>query len=165
VATHGLLDQKIDRALADLKGHQHPAAAEVALGRKAVFAAQVTVVRYVQAHGFDRGIPQHIAELLVLIFGIQQAGTIQLEQLLIGLVNFGFRESPEKISFDLLRLLFRYTVRKRIQHQVGQLIKHMNCSTVGIEDNVISVQVIFVYHISFSIRTKWKGQNSVPSII
>ena len=53
------LHQKIDGGLADGERHQHPRAVKITGGSKTVFAAQIAVVRNVQAKRFDGAAPAH----------------------------------------------------------------------------------------------------------
>ena len=67
VARPGLFNQKVDSFFRNFQRHQHSAAAKVSLCRKAIFAAQITIVRNVQAHGFDGSVRHHCGKLFVLV--------------------------------------------------------------------------------------------------
>ena len=53
ISAAGALYEHVQRGLGGLKGHQHAPAVEFARFGKAIGAAQIAVVRDVQAHGFD----------------------------------------------------------------------------------------------------------------
>ena len=58
--------QKIDGSLSDGERHQHARTVKIAGGSKAVFTAQVAIMRNMQAERFDRAAAAHLGRFLLL---------------------------------------------------------------------------------------------------
>ena len=65
----GVLDKEIYSRLADFKRHELSAVAEIALSGKAILAAEIAVMRYVEAHRLYRRLGEHIRKGSVGILG------------------------------------------------------------------------------------------------
>ena len=78
-ALAGVRHQPVNRRLADLVGQQLALAhAEVARRREAVLAAQVAVMRRVQAHGFHHARLGHLLHVIIIIRGVERAEFFEL---------------------------------------------------------------------------------------
>ncbi len=146
----GTADQKIDRALRYLRRHQHPSAAEIPLRGEAIAAAQVTVVGDVEAHGFDRGVFQHGSEFFIIVGGKELSFPVQLPDLPVGFPQNGFAVAALQSREHLSGRLVRHAVVQIVEHFKRRVVKDMDRAAVRIQNQMVAVEGIWMYHKFFS---------------
>ena len=145
-----VLNEEIHGALAHLKAHEGTLALITALGSKAVGAVQVTGVGHMQAESFDHGVAvlkvkRHIlvdirAPQLARLF---QGGDIvdalaQVSLCDVGTVAIFFHHGRHD--------LVRGVVCIHSDHVIRHIVHHMHGTAAGIQHDVISIQLILMYH-------------------
>ena len=139
-------NQEVDGLLPHLQGHLHPVAgAKVPCPGKAVIAPQVAVVGDVQAHGFNGGKHHAVGELAIVIGGKEGALAVQLQHPPVGLLH-----RLPAISGVFFRQGGGADLRQGGLYLLGQpvekLVHHVDPAAVDIQNNVVSVHLIAVYH-------------------
>ena len=146
----GVLDQEIHGPFADLKAHQGAVALIAALRSEAVGAVQVAGVSHMQTQRLDHSvavleIEGHVgvgvgAPQLARLF---QRGHILQALTQVGLGHIGaVAVLFEHGGYDLVRGVFLVHCDDIIRH----IIHHMHRAAAGIQHDVITVQLILMYH-------------------
>ena len=152
VAVAGIFEQIVDRLFAHLRGHQLALAAKIAGGGKAVGAAQVAVVRDVQAHGLDRRGDHHVCKLLIVVRREELAIVVHLVDFAVGFLqliaakaSFQRRKNCRRIC--LFQLFCNFAVKgarqkfrvQQLDHIIYHFVDDMDRPAVDIHDDVVSI--------------------------
>ena len=148
VVTHaGTRDNKVDGLLGDLGRHDLAALTKVAGGCKAVLAAQVAVVRYMQAQSLDRCIHRNVAAYVdVVILREQLTGLFQLVQLVICLADL-VRGVVRQGVDDALRTGITHVFIQQSGHCIADIIEQMYRARVDIEHEIQPFFLITMNHL------------------
>ena len=145
-----VLNEEIHGALAHLKAHEGTLALITALGSKAVGAVQVTGVGHMQAESFDHGVAvlEVKCHILVDIRAPQLARLFQGGDIIDALAQVFLGDvGPVAIFFHHGRHdLVRGVVCIHGDHIIRHIVHHMYGTAAGIQHDVISIQLILMYH-------------------
>ena len=143
-ARSGALDDEVDGGFGGVRIHQKAAGAEIAGGSKAVFAAEIAVVGYVQAQRLDGRVPDdRHGGIDIVRVGEQFAAGNELLQLPIA---FFQRRAA------VLRQFFADCVQgcgfvlHGLYHRIGGVVQDMDGAAVDIHCDVLSQQRKGMYH-------------------
>ena len=146
-----VLDQEIHGALAHLEAHKGAVAVVAALGGKAVGAAQVAGVRHMQAQRLDHGaavleVERHV---FVDIGAPQLAGFLQAGHVVDALaqVLFGDVRAAAVFVHHSRDDLVGSVILIHGNDVIGHVIHHMHRTAAGVQHDVITVQLILMYHV------------------
>ena len=154
----GVFHQEIQRALSGLETHQSRGAVELALRGETVFAAQIARMCHEQTERLDHGISLFHVILVILVDilckelpGIPQLLDIRKDvcRVLFG-QSFGaifFLEQPPGLFLCLPLVEVLYGV-------VGRLVRNVDASAEDIQHDIVSVELILMYHLHFLFFTK-----------
>ena len=151
-----VLDQEIHGALAHLEAHKGAVAVVAALGGKAVGAAQVAGVRHMQAQRLDHGaavleVERHV---FVDIRAPQLAGFLQAGHVVDALaqVLFGDVRAAAVFVHHSRDDLVGSVILIHGNDVIGHVIHHMHRTAAGVQHDVITVQLILMYHFTLHSR-------------
>ena len=154
----GIGNQKIQSLLSCLIAHQRPASVVFSFLRKAVAAGQIAVMGDMKAQCFYHcGTLFEINDLVLIgIFREKRSLVFQHLHIIQHFPDILFRPSVLQLCHDILRS----AVLIQAYHLIGQLIHHMNSSAVHIQNNVVTVVIIAMYHF----RTPYVYKNKILSV-
>ena len=146
-----VLDQEIHGALAHLEAHKGAVAVVAALGGKAVGAAQVAGVRHMQAQRLDHGaavleVERHV---FVDIRAPQLAGLFQAGDVLDALaqVLFGDIRTVAVLCHHGGNDLVGSVLGVHGDDVIGHIIHDVHRTAAGVQHDVITIQLILMYHL------------------
>ena len=154
LAVGGALDKEVDSLLAGLGGHNAALAAEVALLREAVLAAEVAVVGNVQAHGLYRGLDHCVAVLFVVVLGEERAVPVELVKLGVALAHFVF-EVLRKLCGEVSGHFLGHGGVNEVEHVVRAVVGEVDSAAVDVEHYVVAELFELVYHRNFAFLCKY----------
>ena len=153
LASHRLLYQKIYCFSAGFRRHYLSSRAEIAGRSKAVFAAEIAVVRNVQAHCLYRRFNGDIRVFAVLVLTEQDLVFVQLIYLCIALAHIFFGELFQ-ISDKALRHLLGKRGLETAHHFIYKLIDDMHAAAVHINYNIVLALFESVYRIGHNLSAR-----------
>ena len=145
-AASGIGNEEIQGLLAHLVRHQRSAAMVLALLRKAVAAGQIAVMGDVQAQGLDysRTLLEINDFILICIFRKEDALTGQLLHIFQHLADVALGPAVLQFRDNLIRLT---GLVYQADNLVSQLVHHMDSPAVHVQDDVISIIIVTMYHV------------------
>ena len=151
-ALAGVLDQKVQGALAHLKAHNGPLAVVLALTCKAIGAVQVAGVRHVQAQGLDD------PGALFLEFARHGRKGVRCEELPLVLEGGDLVIAALDLRGGELRVLFTHGGEDGLpalalvqgDAVVGQLVYRVDGTGADVQHDVVAAQLILMDHRCFS---------------
>ncbi len=144
-AVCGLFYQKVDSLAPYLRRHYAALAAEIAGLRKAVFAAQIAVVRHVQAHRFHGAFHHSFRILFVIVLREKLTVFIQRVQLTVcftDILRGVLRELFGKLRWHFLRHRRAYEV----QHIESAVVHNVDGVAVAVYYDIISQLLKLMNH-------------------
>ena len=154
LAVGGALDKEVDSLLAGFGGHNAALAAEVALLREAVLAAEVAVVGNVQAHGLYRGLDHCVAVLFVVVLGEERAVLVELVKLGVALAHFVFGVL-RKLCGEVSGHFLGHGGVNEVEHVVRAVVGEVDSAAVDVEHYVVAELFELVYHRNFAFLCKY----------
>ena len=139
-------DNEVDRLLRDLGRHDLAALTKVAGGREAVFAAQIAVVRDVQAERLDRCADRNIAaDVNVVVLREKLACLFQLVQLAVCLAHVVRRVLRQRLD-NALRALLGHVLVDQTGNRIADIVEQMDCAGVDVQDKVQTFFLVTMDH-------------------
>ena len=152
-AAAGVIHQKVQSLLANLKAHQRTVSMVFSLAGEAVGAVQVAGVRHMQAqrlHHIAGALLERAGHVREGVGGIELPGALQR-------VHIG-NAVPQLLLRHILALavflhhrrydLIRRVVGVKCNDVIGYLVHCMNGAGAGVQHDVVAVQLILMYHSS-----------------
>ena len=149
-AAAGILDEEIECLAADLIAHERTAAHVFALVGKAVFAAEVAVMRHMQAERFHHGVALLEIDHGIAVRIVAEQGAVLLQGAHVAddLLHLTARDFGA-IGIALQhggRDLLRRVILPHGDHVVGEIVHHMDAAAVHIQHNIVTVAFILMNH-------------------
>ena len=144
-ARAGVLDEEIERALADLETHERPLAVVLALAGEAVGTAEVAGVGDMETEGlYDPGRALVVrGELLVVVGGEELAVFFKLRNVIEAL-----KDVPARDLGVFCTYLGAYFVSGaglvHIDYVIGYVVHEVDGAGGGVEDDVVAIELVLV---------------------
>ena len=152
-AAAGVIHQKVQSLLANLKAHQRTVSMVFSLAGEAVGAVQVAGVRHMQAqrlHHIAGTLLERTGHVCEGVGGIELPGLLQRLHVINAVPQILLRHILALAVFFHHRRydLIRRVIRVKRNDVIGYLIHYMNGAGAGVQHDVVAVQLILMYHSS-----------------